>query len=72
MKEKELETQKKLFHTEVRKPQFYRNIIREQWFKKNGRPVIGIDRACTLTRVHERIRDRNNMEIKERHISKDL
>ena len=41
-------TIKKLFHTEVRKPQNYRNIITEEWFKKNGRPVIGIDRACTL------------------------
>ena len=49
-------TIKKLFDTEVRKPQNYRNIITEEWFKKNGRPVIGIDRACTLTRVHTRTR----------------
>ena len=27
-------TIKKLSHTEVRKPQKYRNISREQWFKK--------------------------------------
>ena len=26
--------------------------------KQNGRPVKGIDRACTLTRVHYRVEDR--------------
>ena len=29
--------------------------------KKNGRPVIAIDRACPLKRVRKRIRDRYNM-----------
>ena len=46
--------------TETQKHQ-QKTVLSKKKKKKKGRPFIGIDRVCTLTRVYYRIRDRNNM-----------